>query len=112
MLTTSRETRAEHGVCEYGVKSAHFSFLRPSRQPLVMSNRQNHGAPAVLFFASQKRARKRKLMRVKQFEQFPSDEALYDLTADGSVNFADLSVMKQLFFAPPEPSGTSDNCSQ
>ena len=51
-------------------------------------------------------------MRVKQFEQFPSDEALYDLTADGSVNFADLSVMKQLFFAPPGPSGTSDDCSQ
>ena len=40
---------------------------------------------------------------------FTTDEDA-DLNGDGSVNFADLSMMKESFFQPPGPSGLPNAC--
>ena len=43
---------------------------------------------------------------------FRTDDENADLNGDGVVNFADLQLMKALFFAPPGPPGLPNACAE
>ena len=40
----------------------------------------------------------------------PNWNAAIDLNTDGAINFLDLGLLRSLFFAPPGPSGVTDQC--